>query len=166
LVYSDDHGEIWKCREVAADINEPTIAELANGDLVINARNQMAPRRYRAVTTSRDGGETWSNPKTDEQLPDPNCQGSFIRNVFKIGKKKKDLLILSNNATNEGRRNMTVKLSDDNGKTWKYEKMIHEGPSAYSCLTIMPNGNIGLLYENGEKSPYEAISFVEIELKN
>lgn len=61
---------------------------------------------------------------------------------------------------------MTVKFSDDNGKTWKYEKLVHEGPSAYSCLTIMPNGNIGLLYENGEKSPYERISLAEIKIGN
>lgn len=166
LVYSDDHGETWKTIEVAENINEPTLAEFANGDLMINARNQLEDRKCRAITTSKDGGETWSQPFVDRNLPDPNCQGSFIRNVFKVGKEKKDFLILSNNATNDGRKSMTIKLSDDNGKTWNYEKLIHEGPSAYSCLTIMPNGNIGLLYESGEKSPYERVTFVEIEIVN
>ncbi|MBT3383466.1 MAG: exo-alpha-sialidase [Prolixibacteraceae bacterium] len=166
LVFSDDHGETWDQIEVAENINEATLAELANGDLMINARNQLEDRKCRAITSSKDGGKTWCQPVVDRNLPDPNCQGSFIRNVFKVGKEKKDLLILSNNATNDGRKNMTIKLSDDNGQTWNYEKLIHEGPSAYSCLTIMPNGNIGLLYESGEKSPYETVTFVEIEIVN
>jgi Neuraminidase (sialidase) len=166
LVYSDDHGETWDKIEVAERINEPQMVELANGDLMINARNQMEYRQCRAITVSNDNGKTWSQPVGDRNLPDPNCQGSIIRKVFKIGKEKKDLLILSNNDSNKERRNLTIKISDDNGKTWKYKKMIHEGPSAYSCLTILPNGNVGLLYENGEKSPYEAISFVEIEVGN
>lgn len=166
LVYSDDHGETWDKIEVAEKINEPQMVELANGDWMVNARNQMEFRQCRAVTISKDMGKTWSQPVGDRNLPDPNCQGSIIQNIFKVGKEKKDLLVLSNNNTGKGRRNMTVKLSDDNGKTWKYKKLIHEGPSAYSCLTILPNGNIGLLYESGEKSPYEGIAFVEIKLEN
>ena len=55
-------------------------------------------------------------------------------------------------------------ISEDEGKTWINRILIHEGPSAYSCLTILPDGNIGLLYENGEKSPYEAISFIKLNL--
>jgi len=166
LVYSDDHGETWDKIEVAEKINEPQMVELENGDWLINARNQMEFRKCRAITVSKDGGKTWSSPVGDRNLPDPNCQGSIIQNIFKIGKEKKDLLVLSNNDTEKGRRNMTLKLSDDNGKTWEHKKLIHEGPSAYSCLTILPNGNIGLLYESGEKSPYEGIDFVKIELVN
>ena len=166
LVYSDDHGESWDKIEVAEKINEPQMVELANGDWLINARNQMDFRYCRAVTTSNDYGKTWSEPTGDRNLPDPNCQGSIIRGVFNVGKEKKELLVLSNNDSEKGRRNMTIKLSADNGETWSYKKLIHNGPSAYSCLTIMPNGNIGLLYESGEKSPYEGISFVEIELDN
>ena len=164
LVYSDDKGDTWQCQKVAANINEPAIVEMANGDLLINARNQIKPGGFRAITKSNDGGNTWSTPIADEQLPDPNCQGSIIQHVLKQGKKEKELLILSNNATSKGRKNLTLKISTDQGKTWKYEKLIHLGPSAYSCLTISPKGNIGLLYENGKKSPYEGISYIEISL--
>ena len=164
LVYSDDHGKNWKCDEVAVDINEPTLIELANGELMVNARNQIPPRKYRAVTRSKDGGKSWSEVKVEEQLPDPNCQGSLISFTFNKGGKELDLLILSNNATNDGRKNLTVTISNDDGKTWKNKILIHEGPSAYSCLTILPDGNIGLLYENGEKSPYEGISFIKLKI--
>ncbi|TKG90754.1 exo-alpha-sialidase [Puteibacter caeruleilacunae] len=166
LVYSDDHGKTWDKIEVAENINEPQMVELSNGDWMINARNQMEYRYCRAITISNDGGNSWSKPKGDLNLPDPNCQGSIIQHVFKINNKKKDLLILSNNNSKKGRKNISLSLSDDHGKTWKYKKQVYGGPSAYSCLTILPNGNIGLLYECGEKSPYEGIKYVEIELAN
>lgn len=166
LVYSDDHGENWRAQEVAANINEPTIVELENGELMINARNQMKSGGYRAITTLKNGENNWNIPIADEHLPDPNCQASLIQHVFKIHNQKTELLILSNNATSNGRRNLTLKISDDQGRTWKYEKLVHEGPSAYSCLTITPKGNIGLLYENGKNSPYEGINYIEIKLKS
>jgi len=165
LVYSDDHGKTWQCSDVVTDINEPTLVELSNGELMINARNQIAPRKFRAITVSSDGGKSWSEVKIEKQLPDPNCQGSLISFTFNKGRKESDLLIFSNNATNDGRNNLSVIISEDEGKTWINRILIHEGPSAYSCLTILPDGNIGLLYENGENSPYEAISFIKLKIK-
>ncbi|MBK7477061.1 MAG: exo-alpha-sialidase [Haliscomenobacter sp.] len=50
---------------------------------------------------------------------------------------------------------MTVRISYDHGKTWKRKALVHQGPSAYSNLVVLPNGNIGLLFEGGAKSPYE-----------
>lgn len=164
LVYSDDHGKTWRCSDVAEDINEPTLVELANGNLMVNARNQIAPRKHRASIRSKDGGKSWGDIKIEEQLPDPNCQGSLIRNIFSNGNKELDLLIFSNNATNDARKNLSVQISEDDGKTWKGKIRIHDGPSAYSCLTILPDGNIGLLYENGENSPYEGISFIRLRI--
>ena len=39
---------------------------------------------------------------------------------------------------------MTVRVSYDEGKSWPVSKVIHEGPAAYSCLTRLPDGSIGL----------------------
>ena len=57
---------------------------------------------------------------------------------------------------------MTVKLSEDNGKTWPYACLIYDGPSAYSDLVNLPEGKIGLLYEYGTNNPYEKIGFTVI----
>ena len=54
---------------------------------------------------------------------------------------------------------MTVRLSRDEGKTWPVARVLHEGPSAYSCLAMLPNGDIGCLYERGEKNAYETLTF-------
>lgn len=53
---------------------------------------------------------------------------------------------------------MTVRLSYDEGKTWPVSKLLHSGPSAYSCLTVLPDKTIGCFYERGEKHPYEKIT--------
>jgi sialidase-1 len=59
---------------------------------------------------------------------------------------------------------MTVKVSYDDGKTWTLRKTLYEGPSAYSCLTVLPDGNLGCLYEAGVQRPYEGIVMEEVAI--
>jgi sialidase-1 len=59
---------------------------------------------------------------------------------------------------------MTVRLSYDEGVTWPVSKLLHDGPSAYSCLAIMPDGDIGCLYEGGEVR-YGEIVFEKFSLE-
>ena len=158
-LYSDDHGDSWQLSsKVGTTINEATLVELEKNKLFVNARNRTGNR---AVVLSNDGGETWSDIIYHEELPEPGCQGSCIG--IRDGQGKK-ILLFSNPANQNKRSHMTVKASYDNGKTWPVQRLIHEGPAAYSCLTVMPDGEIGLLYENGEKSPYEKITFIKFPL--
>ena len=53
---------------------------------------------------------------------------------------------------------MTVRLSEDEGKTWPVSKVLWPGPAAYSCLAVLPNGDIACLFEAGEKQAYERIT--------
>ena len=62
------------------------------------------------------------------------------------------------------RANMTVRISYDEGKTWPIAKSIHSGPSAYSCMTVLKDGSIGLFYEHGDKKSYNRIRFVRFGL--
>jgi sialidase-1 len=41
---------------------------------------------------------------------------------------------------------------------------LYEGPSAYSCLTVLPDGNLACLYEAGVQRPYEGIVLEEIAI--
>ena len=52
---------------------------------------------------------------------------------------------------------MTVRLSQDEGATWTDGVVLHEGPSAYSCLAAHPKSGIACLFEAGLTSPYEMI---------
>ena len=53
---------------------------------------------------------------------------------------------------------MTVRLSYDECMTWPVARTIHSGPSAYSCLAVLPDLRIACLYERGSQHPYENIA--------
>ncbi len=57
---------------------------------------------------------------------------------------------------------MTIRLSYDEGKTWTNGKTIYKGSSAYSSLTILANGDIGLFFE---KDGHRENSFVKLSLE-
>ena len=98
-------------------------------------------------------------PVLDDALIEPVCQASLIR----FGKGKSAVLLLSNPADNK-RVNTTVRLRRDEGKAWSSSKTIHTGPAAYSNLVELRGNTVGLLYERGEASPYERITFARFPL--
>jgi len=113
-------------------------------------------KHRRTIQRSRDGGLTWSPLAFDEGLIEPVCQASLIS----IGRGR---LLFSNPAATT-RTHLTVRLSKDGGASWKASRLLEEGPSAYSSLALLPGGTIGLLYERGERSPYEQITFAHFDL--
>jgi sialidase-1 len=49
--------------------------------------------------------------------------------------------------------------------TWPISRVIHEGPAAYSSLVALPDRSIGVLFERGERSPYERITLARFTLE-
>ena len=160
-IYSDDQGRHWVPGGITPQdsVNESTVAELSNGSLMLNMRNASS-KRQRQVATSMNGGMSWSDIAGDTSLIEPVCEGSLLG--YRVSRKKY-VLAFSNPASTSSRSHLTVKWSYDDGKTWPDQKLVYEGPSAYSCLTVLPNGNTGLLYEAGLLKPYEGIAFAEIQ---
>jgi sialidase-1 len=160
IIYSDDHGKTW---QYSATINggadESQIVELADGTLMMNMRIQWFGKGYRGVSYSEDEGATWSKFIYDEALPDPVCQASILR--YSLADNGGRNRILFSNPATGGRNGMTVRLSYDEGRTWPISKLVYSGPSAYSCLGVLPDLSVGLLYEKGE---YDAISFARFNL--
>lgn len=166
VIYSDDHGKTWKVSEpVAGSANESQVVELVDGTLMLNARRKDGPP-YRYVALSRNGGETWHEGHHDKNLVDPICQGSLWR-YTKEGNGGINQLLFSNpaNIKKHDRSNLTVKLSRDEGKSWPVSRQVCAGPAAYSCLAILADGKIGLLYESGDAQPYERITFARFNLE-
>ncbi|MDA1274128.1 MAG: sialidase family protein [Verrucomicrobia bacterium] len=157
VIYSDDHGATWNLgSSVGPDCNECQVAELSDGRLLLNMRSYRR-NNQRLIAFSKDGGESWSEPREDETLIEPVCQASLLRYPGTGGEAAPRLLF--SNPASKRRENMTVRLSSDEGRTWWAARTIHGGPAAYSCLIVLPDGTIGCLYERGEKSPYEGIAF-------
>ena len=163
IIYSDDHGTTWQIGGTTPQdqVNECTVAELPDGDLMLNMRNYDRKQKSRKVSVSNDGGFTWGDIYPDTTLIEPICQGSLLSNNT-IGHNRSALYFL-NPASKTDRKNMTLKKSIDNGKTWKLLKVLYAGPAAYSDLTITADGKIGTLYEAGEKSAYQGIVFKKVK---
>ncbi|OIN56763.1 exo-alpha-sialidase [Arsenicibacter rosenii] len=161
-IHSDDGGKTWQLGGTTPTdkVNECTIAELPEGVLMLNMRNYTSTR-VRQVSTSTDGGQSWAALRSDTTLIEPVCQGSLLSYNYK---RKKPFLAFSNPANQKARVNMTVRLSYDQGKTWKLKQVVYEGPSAYSNLVVTPDGTLACFYEAGQKKPYEGIFFKELPL--
>ncbi len=61
----------------------------------------------------------------------------------------KKMYLFSNPASAEDRVCMIIKTSFDDCKTWSNAKLIADNKAEYSCLTVLPDGNIRLIYEVG-----------------
>jgi hypothetical protein len=48
------------------------------------------------------------------------------------------------------RKNVSIKLSYDEGETWPVNRTLEEGPSAYSDLAVLPDGTALCFYERGK----------------
>lgn len=154
---SDNHGKTWYFKDVAIQpADESKIIELADGSLMINARVNRKGMRY--VHTSKNEGKTWETKPVPE-LMDPGCNASIIRYTSVEDGYNKNRLLFSNAKSENGRVNMTVRISYDEGETWSAGRTIYPGPSAYSSLTILENGAIGLFFEQDDYSKNPFISF-------
>ncbi len=162
IVYSDDGGAHWTLGASAdAGTNESQIAELSDGRLLLNMRNHPPKlENVRLVAISRDAGRTLSETTPDRALIEPPAQASLIAAG---GSAATDSwrLIFANPASTK-RERLTVRISEDDGATWPIARVVHGGPAAYSSLAALPDGSIGLLFERGDRSAYERITFARL----
>ncbi|MFB6780399.1 exo-alpha-sialidase [Streptomyces sp. NPDC056352] len=159
--YSDDHGETWNMgNPVGPGGDENKTVELSDGTVMLNNRS----RPYRTITYSTDGGVNYTPFTQDTNLVDPANNASVIR--YNPGapasNPQSSWLLFSNTEDTSARRNLTVKMSCDNGKTWPIRKVVDPGAAAYSTLTRLPDGRVGLLYERAD---YQHITYASFDLK-
>jgi len=165
VIYSDDHGATWTLGETVNDgrnglktetmqsggiITESQVVEVGNnGVLKLFARNSGVGGGKVVICTSTDGGATWDdNVQIDQALTEVYCQLSVIKWPEMIDGK---IAYIFANPSGSGRNNGKVRIGfydEATDKfTWPYEQLIVNGTYAYSCLTALSNGRIGLFYE-------------------
>jgi sialidase-1 len=159
--YTDDHGKTFNLSEsiTVPGSNESMAVQLSNDRLMMNIRNQRGDIRERLIAISNDGGQHWDTTYFDRNLPDPVCQGSILT----VGKRN-DVLAFCNPADTTHRNNLTLRISFDEGRTWKLNQVIDKSRpgneldhAAYSDLVEINKRTIGILYE---RTDYSEIVFV------
>jgi sialidase-1 len=158
LIYSDDGGTSWSIGATLKGGNESTIAERADGSIMHNSRWQRGAMKYaRHYAISCDGGVTSGEVVRDAVLIEPVCQGTIIG--YSPAGRATNHLLFCNPASTKRRERLTLRQSHDGGLTWSDGLLIEEGASAYSDMVILKRKQIGVIFECGEKSPYERIDF-------
>jgi sialidase-1 len=170
-IYSDDGGKTWSAGEIAVpttnewtDPNETVAIELADGRVMLNVRTESKTHR-RLITTSRDGATGWSKPRFDDALLEPICMAGIVRYSLATGGDKNRILFSNphNLARGEGqevpgktrdRKNLSIKLSYDEGESWPVNKTIEPEWSGYSDLAVTGSGTILCFYGRGQKTRF------------
>ncbi len=171
IIWSDDGGKSWHSGTGAKEnTTEAQCVQLSNGDIMLNMRDNRNStikdeNNGRAVAITRDLGKTWeSHPSSNSALPEPVCMASLISADIEISGKKHKILLFSNPADKHTRSKMTIKASIDEGLNWpgKYQlELNQEEGFGYSCLAMIDENTVGILYE-GEKDLF----FQKIPLKD
>ncbi len=164
-IYSDDDGRSWQAGAIAApdtpgtpSPNETEAVQLAGGRVMLNIRTPSA-RQRRLVTYSPDGAARWTAPAFDDALFDPVCFAAIVR----AGRHR--LIFVNPDSANRERRNLTVRVSEDDGRTWRTKRVLEPGPGAYADLAVLRGGSILCFYESGTKTPYDRLTLARFSLE-
>ncbi len=118
IAISDDNGDTWQPSSpiVGYGPNQPTLVQKKDGSIIAYMRDDGdAPNRV-LVSTSPDRGLTWS-PARDTDIPNPGSSLEVI--ALSSGH-----WLMVHNDTEEGRHSLVVRISDDQGQTWRWRRHI------------------------------------------
>ena len=183
-IFSDDQGATWHAGEIAVPCtdewinpNETVAIELADGGVMLNVRSESKAHR-RLVTTSKDGATGWSTPKFDDALLEPICMAGIVRfSTEASGGKNRVLFSNPDNLSRadgreepgkfRDRKNVSVKLSYDEGRTWPVSKSVEPGASMYSDIAVTHAGTILCFYGRGSKPGFagDALTLARFNLE-
>lgn len=177
VIYSDDGGVTWDTGAViptTLGLHESALVEMPDGSVKIFVRNTSSSGGKYITATSNDGGETWHDVESvfGDSSAGTNCQISAIGLSTRIADpddptKTYPALVMTtayNKARTYGKA--YVGLIKENGTysngarkytiDWAYEHDITSSTElfAYSCMTELANGDIGLLYETSPDSTW------------
>ncbi|MFI5688554.1 exo-alpha-sialidase [Streptomyces sp. NPDC051636] len=165
-IHSDDGGHTWELGFVddsydgAENANESTAAQLPDGRLYVNSRDQNGTSPgNRLDSYSSDGGQTLDRPYAVQPALDdvPVVQGSVLQLTH-------GPLLFSGPSVPTARRAPAIWRSTDGGATFTKALTLSDQRAAYSDLVQVGPGTAGILYETGATGTYDTIEFRRLDL--
>ena len=161
---SKDGGNSWYVsgNSGTSGADEPKTLERNNGDLAISVRASG----YNYYNYTSDDGETWHNePQTrfTSGISGNACDGEYMVWCSTLEGNPWDIAFQT--LPNSGsRQNVSIALSTDEGATFGTPKTICPRGSAYSAAVVLPDGTLGVYFEeNGLYGGY-TMRFVRFSL--
>ena len=153
VMYSDDHGRSWEVTSsFAPGSAEGDVAELNDGTVIYSMRSEIVPMsgcgdyfHCRLTARSLDKGLTFQNLTSEPSLPDPRSKGG-------IATTPKGVCVFANDANDENRTNVTVKVSRDGGYTWNEGQEVYTGMAGYVDVITKRETKAFVVYEKDECS--------------
>ena len=161
---SKDGGKSWYVSGTSgtASADEPKSLERNNGDLAISVR--ASGYNYHNVTS--DDGETWHYPsqtRFNTGISGNACDGEYM--VWCSTLEGNPWNIALQTLPNSGsRENVSIALSTDEGETFGAPKTICPRGSCYSATVVLPDGTLGVYYEENGVSDAFVMRFVRFSL--
>ncbi|MBQ0019099.1 MAG: exo-alpha-sialidase [Bacteroidales bacterium] len=161
---SKDGGNTWYVSGTSGTLaaDEPKVLERNNGDLAISVR--ASGYNYHNVTS--DDGQTWKLPSQTRFTSGFNgnaCDGEYMYWCSTLDGNLWNI-VLQTMPNSGSRENVSIALSTDEGDTFSAPKTICPRGSAYSAATVLPDGTVGVYYEeNGLFGGY-TMRFVRFSL--
>lgn len=160
MAISEDDGQTWKpgLPLVGRGPIQPAIAQKKDGTLVALLRDSGdAPTRVHQ-SESKDNGHSWTaSVKTDI----PNTASVELLAL------KNGLWAFLGNDISNGRTQMSLYVSDDEGKTWKWKYKLEDqknGGYSYPSMIQSDNGDIHITYSYHLGKDQKSIKYVRINL--
>ncbi len=144
---SKDGGQSWYVSGTSgtSGADEPKTLERNNGDLAISVR----AGGYNYYNYTSDDGATWHMPSQTRfttGISGNACDGEYMVWCSTVEGNPWDIAFQT--LPNSGsRQNVSIALSKDEGATFGTPKTICPRGSAYSAAVVLPDGTLGVYYE-------------------
>ena len=144
---SKDGGQSWYVSGTSgtSGADEPKTLERNNGDLAISVRSSG----YNYYNYTSNDGETWHLPsqtRFTSGISGNACDGEYMVWCSTVEGNAWDIAFQTLPYSGS-RQNVSIALSTDEGATFGTPKTICPIGSAYSAAVVLPDGTLGVYYE-------------------
>ena len=107
--------------------------------------------KNRTFSISTNRGVNWSEASKNTDLKEPACNGDILNYASILGLRNKSCILHSLPNDTTIRQNVSIAVSYDEGIDLAYKENDMSGLFlAYSTMTVLPDGTIGIVVEEGK----------------
>jgi sialidase-1 len=160
IAISEDDGETWKCSLpiVGRGLNQPSLVVRKDGSIDAYMRDDGDEPGRILISHSEDEGYSWTYAQKSD-LPNPGASVELIKLIS-------GNWLLVYNDVDDGRYSLTAAISDDQGKSWKWQKNLEylkNGSFSYPSVIQAKDGRIHITYSYHLPGRKRSINHVTLE---